>query len=334
MYRQWSWAGYRFGDRVALLRPYAFTHTDRNGDRAWWDYCALDNSLLLSNYLMSQQTLPLYLDKLCEFNPEFIQSFPSGLWVVARYMLQHGISDIRPKAIFTEFEQLYPAQRRLIEGAFGCPVLAGYGHSERAVDAVECLERSGYHVCMEYGVLELTDEAGQPVAPGEVGFVTGTGLDTHCMPFIRYQTDDLARLDPDPCPCGRELPLITDIMGRWQHEVVVTRDERYIPVTTLNTHDDAFDHVAQYQYFQDAPGELVVNVVRLPGYAEADTRRIQDALLTKLHGEMEIQIIFVSEIPRTRRGKHRMLIQELPISLDNYYQEEKSDPASIVATAP
>jgi len=142
------------------------------------------------------------------------------------------------------------------------------------------------------------------------------------MPFIRYQTDDLARALPDPCPCGRVLPLIGDLVGRWQHEVVVTRDERYIPVTTLNTHNDAFDHVEQYQFFQDTPGELVVRIVPLPAYAEADTARIQAALLDKLHGKMEIQIVFVPEIPRTRRGKHRMLIQELPVSFEHYYKEE------------
>lgn len=322
MYRQWTWAGYRFGDRVALLRPYAFTHQDRAGQPHWWDYCAIDNSLLLSNYLMGQSTLPLYVDKLREFRPEFIQSFPSALYVLARYVLDHHIGDIVPRAIFTEFEQLYPAQRALIEEAFGCPVLAGYGNSERTVDAVECLARSGYHVGLEYGVVEITDEAGQPVPAGEVGLITSTGLDTQCMPFIRYQTGDVARWQAEPCSCGRELPLLTDLVGRWQHEVVVTRDERYIPITTLNTHNTAFDHVEAYQYYQDTAGQLVVKIVPLPAYAEADTSRIQQALLAKLHGQMQIQVVFVPEIPRTRRGKHRMLIQELPVSFDHYYRED------------
>jgi phenylacetate-CoA ligase len=322
MYRQWTWAGYRFCDRVALLRPYAFMHTARSGQPHFWDYCAIDNSLLLSNYLMSQQTLPLYLDKLREFKPQFIQSFPSALYVIARYMLDHHIGDLSPRAIFTEFEQLYPAQRCLIEEAFGCPVLAGYGNSERTVDAVECLQRSGYHVGLEYGIVEITDEEGQLLPPGEAGLITSTGLDTHCMPFIRYQTGDMGRWQVEPCACGRELPLLTDIVGRWQHEVVVTRDERYIPITTLNTHNDAFDHVEEYQYYQEKPGELVLKIVPLPTYTEADTGRIQQALLTKLHGAMQIQVVFVPQIPRTRRGKYRMLIQEVPVSFDHYYQED------------
>jgi len=121
---------------------------------------------------------------------------------------------------------------------------------------------------------------------------------------------------------GRELPLLIVALGRWQHEVVVTRDERYIPITTLNTHNAAFDHVEAYQYYQDTVGELVVKIVPLPAYAEADTSRIQQALLTKLHGQMQIQVVFVPEIPRTRRGKQRMLIQELPVSFDHYYRED------------
>jgi phenylacetate-CoA ligase len=181
-------------------------------------------------------------------------------------------------------------------------------------------------VSLEYGVLELTDEDGTPVPFGEVGYVTGTGLDTYCMPFIRYQTDDVARFAQAACSCGRALPLIIDLVGRWQQEVVVTRDERYIPVTTLNTHTDAFNQVEQYQFYQDTPGELTIKVVPLPDYAEADTSRIQEALLTKLHGEMEIQIVFVSQIPRTRRSKHRWLIQKLPVSFDYYYEEGRNGP--------
>lgn len=313
MYRQWSWLGYRFGDRIAYLRAFNLRHRDRDGKPAWWDYNAVENSLVLSIFEVNQARLPLYIQKLRDFRPRFIQGYPSVLEIVARFALEQGIDSIRPQGIFTEFENLYPAQRALIEQAFGCPVLGGYGHSERAVDAVECPQRQGYHVSMEYGIVELTDQNGERVPEGEQGFVTGTGLDTHCMPFIRYQTDDVARLSADPCPCGRKMPMLQDIVGRWQHEVIVTADDRVIPITAMNVHSDAFANVEQYQFLQERKGELVIRVVRGARYAEADTQRILAALHAKFRGGIDLRVVFVPEIPRTQRGKYRLLDQKLDV---------------------
>lgn len=313
-YRQWRWAGYRFGDRIAYLRGYEIRHRAPDGRPAFWDYIAAENALVLSIFGISERSLPLYARKLRAFRPRFIQGYPSALTLVARHLLAQRITDIRPRAIFTEFENLYPEQRAAIQEAFGCPVLAGYGHTERAVDAVECLARDGYHISMEYGIVELTDARGQPVAAGEPGFITGTGLDTYCMPFIRYQTDDVARLTDRYCACGRHMPLLSDIVGRWQHELIVTRDDRYIPITSMNVHSDAFEAVEQYQFLQERKGELIVRLVRRPSYAEADTQKIIAALQAKFRGEMDIRVVFVPEIARTRLGKFRLLDQKLDVA--------------------
>jgi phenylacetate-CoA ligase len=166
---------------------------------------------------------------------------------------------------------------------------------------------------MEYGILEITDEEGRRVPEGKSGFITGTGLDTHCMPFIRYQTDDVGRVADHECSCGRHMPLLVDIVGRWQHEVVITADNRLVPVTSLNVHANTFQNVAQYQFFQERPGELVLRLVKLQGYSEADTRRILQVFDAKFRGQMNVRVVFVPEIARTQRSKHRMLEQKIDL---------------------
>jgi phenylacetate-CoA ligase len=311
MYRQWHWAGYRFGDRVAKLRAVQISHNTWQGEPAFWDFITTENALLLSIFNLSETTIPHYIAKLQEFKPVIIQGYPSGLEMLAGYMLSHDLHNPNPRAVLTEFEALYPSQRDLIQAAFQCPVMAGYGHTERAVDAVECEEQNGYHISMEYGILEITNERGEPVPEGESGYITGTGLDTYCMPFIRYQTDDLARISDFVCPCGRHMPMLVDIVGRWQHDVIVTADDRYIPITSMNVHSSAFSNVAQYQFAQERKGELILRVVRRPAYREADTGKIIQALQDKFRGGIEIQVVFVEEIPRTRRGKFRLLEQTI-----------------------
>lgn len=49
---------------------------------------------------------------------------------------------------------------------------------------------------------------------GEIGPLTVTALGMWTMPFVRYETGDLALMAPYPCPCGRTLPLLAAIHGR------------------------------------------------------------------------------------------------------------------------
>jgi phenylacetate-CoA ligase len=54
---------------------------------------------------------------------------------------------------------------------------------------------------------------GDPVAPGEVGEVVVTTLNT-CYPLIRFGTGDLSAVLPGPCPTGRTNVRIKGWMGR------------------------------------------------------------------------------------------------------------------------
>ena len=46
-------------------------------------------------------------------------------------------------------------------------------------------------------LLEVLDEAGHPVAPGELGEAVATGLCSEAQPFIRYRTGDMVRMSPE-----------------------------------------------------------------------------------------------------------------------------------------
>ena len=105
--------------------------------------------------------------------------------------------------------------------------------------------------------------------------------------------------------------MIEDIVGRWQNEVVLTADNHLVSVTSLNVHANTFQNVAQYQFLQEKQGELVLRIVRLQGYSEVDTQRILDIFNLKFRGQMNVKVVFVDEIARTSRGKHRVLEQKL-----------------------
>ncbi len=231
--RQWGWAGYRFGDELVTLRDNTITGSERNGKRAWWDYITDNNELVLSSTDMSEENMYKYVEKIRKFRAKFINAFPSSLEILARFMRRNGVGGISAAAIFCESETLYPWQRELIESQFGCRILAGYGMTERVADAVECEQHEGYHVNMEYGILELLGKDGEPITQaGTLGRVVGTGFDTYCMPLIRYLVDDLAVYASGKCSCKRQSVLIQDFKGRIR-EFIVSKTGKLVPLNAL-----------------------------------------------------------------------------------------------------
>ncbi|WP_449405568.1 phenylacetate--CoA ligase family protein [Methanoculleus caldifontis] len=313
MKTQWDRVGYRFRDRCVILRGYI---VGSGKEDVYWKKALFGRWLLMSSHHMTEETLPAYIDRIRKFRPRFIQAYPSMAVVLARYMAEHGVEPFPTvKAILCGSENLYPWQRSLLTEAFGCRVFSWYGNSEQTVLAGECEESTRYHIFPEYGILELIGRDGRPVTtPGETGEVVTTSLVNPICPFIRYRTMDAAVLGDGPCSCGRSYPLLEKVEGRLQ-EFIVTKDRRLISMTAVNMHSGVFDNVAQFQFYQKREGEVLIRIVRRPGYTEEDTEQILRELGKKFEGDVDVTVRFVGTIPRTRRGKYQFLIQDLPLDL-------------------
>ena len=311
MKTQWDRVGYRFTDRCAVLRGYV-VGSPKEG--TFWKKALFGRWLIMSSHHMTEETLPAYIDRIRKFRPRFIQGYPSTAVILARYMREHDIEPFPTvKAVLCGSENLYPWQRDLLAGAFGCRVYSWYGNSEQTVLAGECEESTRYHIFPEYGIVELIGRDGRPVeGPGAMGEVVATNLTNFVCPLIRYRTMDVAVAAEGQCSCGRSYPLLESVEGRL-HEFIVTRDHRLISMTAVNMHSDVFDNVAQFQFYQMREGEVLMRIVKKPGYTDRDTERILRELGKKFEGDVDLTIRFVGKIPRTRRGKYRFLIQDLPL---------------------
>lgn len=56
-------------------------------------------------------------------------------------------------------------------------------------------------------LLEVLDEQGKPVPPGEMGKAVMTGRYSQPQPFIRYRTGDMIRMSPEVSEDGRGLEM-------------------------------------------------------------------------------------------------------------------------------
>ena len=96
-------------------------------------------------------------------------------------------------------------------------VLGTYASTEMATSFSDCPCGCGGHLLPELMVVEIVDEQGRPVAPGEAGEVVATPLGIEGTPLLRYRTGDIASLHHEPCACGRQTPRIGPVLGRRAH---------------------------------------------------------------------------------------------------------------------
>ena len=78
----------------------------------------------------------------------------------------------------------------------------------------DCTECCGGHLRADLAILEIVDESGNVLPPGETGEVVITPMQITGMPLVRFRTGDISFMTDEPCRCGRFLPRLGPILGR------------------------------------------------------------------------------------------------------------------------
>src|SRR5688572_10377433 len=299
----WQRAGFRPGLPLAVFRGRT-VQPDANGLRHSYD--AVLRHHYYSVFHLNDTNIDRYLTHVESLGPCYVHAYPSSASALSRFIRR---TSRRPpenvRGILTESEILYPTQRALIEDAFGRPAFSSYGQTEKVVAATGCEGSTLYHVWPTYGLFELVDDEGLPVTtPGQRGEIVGTSFINEVVPFIRYRTGDFATYVGDRCPsCGREHPILTEILGHRTQECLVAHDGTRISWTAVNVHDDTFACVRQFQFVQEVPGKATLCVVPGTGFTQANADRIECRLQSRLGGLVTIEVTSVDAIHLSPVGK-------------------------------
>ncbi len=312
MHASWSWTGWTLGQPCAVLRGGFVGSPDR-----LFDHDPYHRELLLSSYYLAPETVAVYLREMRSRGIRTLQAYPSSFNLLCDLVLEAPAD--RPEVgldlVLLGSENVYPWQLEKAARAFpSAKLFAWYGHCEKAIMAPWCERSRSGHAWPFYGVTEVLGPDQRAVAEGGEGELVGTSFHQRLTPFIRYRTMDRAVRGPGACPaCGRNFPTLERILGR-AHEVIVTRRGRYISMTAINMHDDLFDALRQFQFFQDRPGEVTFHYVAKAGtLPTSEQDRIRRGLERKLGDDVTLSLRPVVEIARTRSGKYRFLDQRLEI---------------------
>jgi phenylacetate-CoA ligase len=310
----WQRAGYRPGDRLAVLGYRGVTHLANPSQKPWaWEPGTRE--LRLSPFRMVSPVMDEYLALIARYRVAFFYGYPSAIAILARHARATGWTPPPTlRGVLIMSESIRPFQREAIAEGFGpIPVLSCYGLSEKVAIAGEIPGSPGeYEFEPLYGWAELLDGAGRTVTrPGEQGTLVGTGFVSMGMPLIRYDTGDLATAVAAPSPENRWRLRVRDIVSCYWQEYLVTREGGLITPIVLYPNNRV---AREFQFVQDEPGRAVLRIVPESGASAAEADDLLRKVNQRADGTVVVTLETVTDIPPTSRGKRVMVDQHLDLA--------------------
>ena len=275
---------------------------------------ALMRTELLPAFEMSDAKVDGFIARIRARRPKMLFGYPSAISHIALRAEQRGLrlDDLGIKVVFCTSERLYDHQRETIRRLFGCPVANGYGGRDAGFIAHEC-PSGNMHITAEDIVLEIIDEAGRVLPPGQSGEIVVTHLATRDYPFIRYRTGDIGTLGDEACPCGRGLPILKDIQGR-STDFVVAEDGTVLHGLSLIYILRDLPAVRAFKIVQETRSHTRALIVPEAGAnTEGLDTTVIEGFRRRLGAGVEVSVEFVETIPAERSGKFRYVVSHVAV---------------------
>jgi phenylacetate-CoA ligase len=146
------WVRWRPGvsrdDKYASFQGQEFIEPQRRKP-PFWRTNYVGKQRLYSVFHLYDENLKYYVEDLNSYQPEYIQGYPSAMYIVAEYMKRKGLSfKHQLKAAFSMSETVQEIHRRTIEQVWNCRLWDQYGQGER-VASITLYECGNYHYDMD-----------------------------------------------------------------------------------------------------------------------------------------------------------------------------------------
>jgi len=157
----------------------------------------------------------------------------------------------------------------------------------------------GSHVCEDAAIVEAIDPVtGDAVADGERGHLVVTALSKDNF-LLRYDLEDLVRLDHTPCACGE-----THLRAFWDgraKDVVVAGERRLLPIdvwVALREIEEVSRPAAEYQLVRTADTSSIRVRVEAPEPSSALEARLHGLLEERLGVPVRLELLASGALPR------------------------------------
>lgn len=296
MFRHWAKAGYTFRAPYAAIRSYV----PDTPDEPLWIRNRWQNTLYMSAYHLKPSNAERYLEALLRFRPRFIRGYVSSVNILAEYAYPHRDKFDFVRGVFTASETLSDIERANIERTFGRKLYDWYGMTEPAVVITERADHDCMEVDWEYGFPEFAEDSS--LLPDERRLLA-TSLHNPVMPFIRYETGDIARIGSEMDSAGL-YPKVRAMMGR-KDECLVTPDGARLPSLNFYSLLQTYTDILRFQFVQTDATHVVMNISIRPGAAkvEAMVLNLKEEIGRRLGPDLALSIEINEQFLTSPDGK-------------------------------
>lgn len=302
MMRSYMWSGWQPGQ--IILNFWGARQDLQHGNllgKKYHEFISAEVTLPAHEYTGVQ--LKEWANKIRAYCPVLLQGYASILAALSRYIIENRIS--MPDSllgVYSTAEVLYDEQREAIEKAFGCKVFNQYGSREIPNIACEC-RHGNLHVFTDMVYLESKSE-------DQEDQLLITSLTNRVMPMIRYAIGDSGSLKEGDCECGSPFPMMKMRLCR-SNDLIKTSSGKTIHPSFFNSLLYGLTEINQYQYIQNEPGKITLNLVAPMKLSEQKLAALQEKIHRGGDQNMSLEVNYVTELKQSISGKHRFVINNL-----------------------
>jgi phenylacetate-CoA ligase len=162
-----------------------------------------------------------------------------------------------------------------------------------------CEHERGAHLCEDEAVVEIVDnESGEPVPDGQRGNLVVTSL-TKDNAMLRYDLQDIARIERDSCPCGE-----THARAFWEGrraDIVMAKGREILPndiQVALSDIDEVMRPALEFQMVRSASQDVLRVRVEAEKPGPALEEKVRARLEQRLGVPVGLELLTTGALPR------------------------------------
>lgn len=277
--------------------------TNGAGKPPFYRYNHFEKQVYFSAYHISPANIKDYFDAFKKHSIDYMTGYAMSNFILARMFKEAGLVPPPLKAVLTSSEKLTTEMRRLLEEVYQCKIFDSWSGMEYCGLISEC-EHGSLHISPDAGIIEVLDDNLQPTPIGEIGTVYCTGFLNYDQPLIRYKIGDQIVLSNKQCACGRQMPVVEEIVGRIE-DVVYGKDGR--EMVRFHGIFVGLKTVKLAQVIQHSLDTITIKIVPDIQLAVEEKKIIVARVQSQL-GDVEVVIEEVDDIAKTNNGKIKAVI--------------------------
>jgi phenylacetate-CoA ligase len=249
--------------------------------------------------------------ELAEYSPVVLEANPSLLSRIAQWAWREGKAMFQPRLITLTYEFPSAVQLRAIRRVFSSPIASSYGSTEAGYVFMEC-EQGRLHQNTDFCRVDLVPM--RSMEASGIGRILVTTFDNRWFPLLRFEIGDVARVSPDPCPCGRAFGLtLLSIEGRLL-SIFLASGNRLVSHGQMDHALASVEGIEEYRLDQLSPQLVRLRIMtggsrlRQSVFSEA-----KEAMLALLGNDVEVMVEAVPSLFPEASGKFLLAKRHFPL---------------------